>query len=259
MLLRCRRLIFIDFAALLLLSFVLVNTSAAQGTPASIVFDGVQVYSCQGDILEGFLALAVVDASGSPLDLASLPDVLFTFRTESTIVTELLPASVITGVSYGVTLPGMDGGSLEFTAALSPDYSVRSATLKINCATLAYEIIGGNSESGDGRLNPNAGDLLDVLYMGTDESGMPSIDVYQVDGDSGIYIGEFTYELFEPYLDAAPETNTELGTVDKATLYALTSGEFQINIGPDAEGKYGIVIFSGLPASSTRRSILELR
>lgn len=258
MLLRCRRLIFVDLAALILLSFVMVNTSAAQDTPASIVFNSIQISSCEADTLQGSVALSVVDSVGTPLDLSILPDVLLTFRSGSTIVTELLPATEITGVSFGVNIPGLGSGDVELTAALSPDYSVGSPTLRINCGTLGYEIIGLSSgESTDGRLNPNAGDLLNVLYRGTDDSGNPVIDVYDVDGTTGIYIGEFEYELFEPYLDEAPETNTELGSVDQATLYALTTGEFQINIGPDIEGKYGIIVFNRLPPTTIRRGILE--
>jgi hypothetical protein len=259
MLLRYRRLILIDLAALFFLSFVIVNTSSAQGEPASISFRSVQIYSCANDILEGYMALEVLDASGTPIDLSALPDVLFSFQTTAATVPALLPGDAISGISFGVSLPGVGSGNVDVTAALLPNYSVRSPVLKINCGTLQYEILSSSGESSDGRLNPNAGDLLDVLYIGRDDTGSPAIDVYRVDGDSGVFIGEFEYALFEPYLDTPPSTNTRLETIDKATLYALSSGEFQINIGPDAEGKYGIVIFSGLPPSSTRRSILELR
>jgi hypothetical protein len=260
MLLRYRRLILPELAALLLLSFIAINTTAAQGEPASIAIQAVQVTSCENDVVEGFIQLVVRDSAGSIVDVSGMSDFIITFSASGVVNTFTFPSSTVTGVDFGVSLPGVGTGSIDVTATLSADSSVGSPVLRINCGTLAYEILGSESGgSADGRLNPNAGDLLNVLYAGVDDSGNPVIDVYQVDGTTGIFVGEFDYELFELYLDAAPDTNTELGTVDQATLYALTTGEFQINIGPDVEGKYGIVIFSGLPPSSTRRGILELQ
>lgn len=46
---------------------------------------------------------------------------------------------------------------------------------------------------------------------------------------------------------AKPTEATLIETANGVSLYRLTSGEFQINIGPDAEGKVEVHIFSRMP------------
>jgi hypothetical protein len=41
----------------------------------------------------------------------------------------------------------------------------------------------------------------------------------------------------------APETNTLVEQAGTVALYKLTSGEWQVNSGPDAEGKVQVVVF----------------
>lgn len=263
MLFRYRRLLLADVTALLLLCFLTFNSRAVQNQPASIAFDIVRIDSCDNDIIEGTMVLTVLDSNGNIVDVSGTSDLTITFfslTSPSSAVanTFTVNASLLTSVSFGVSLPGVDVGNVEVVVRLTADPSVQSPILRIDCGTLSYDIIATQGSS-DGRLNPNAGDLINVLYRGTDEAGNPAIDVYRVDGDKGVYLGQFEYVLFEPYIGAPPAVNRRLAAIDKATLYALTSGEFQVNVGPDAEGKYGIVIFSGLPPTATRRSILELR
>jgi hypothetical protein len=101
----------------------------------------------------------------------------------------------------------------------------------------------------DGRLNRFHGDLISVLYRGT-VGGQPAIAVYGLDDESnGLLEGYFTLDDIAPYADSPPAENTAIRTIDQSTLYALTSGEFQINIGPDDEGKLYTVIFGGLPVA----------
>lgn len=257
---RCRRLIVTDIAALLLLFIVIVSQGNAQAAPDSIRFDLVEISACTSDVVEGRLVLSVRDQNGGVIDMSG-SDLELRFSTAGAVSLFHVSASASTSLTFGVALPGLGTGYADVLVILASDPSVQSPILRINCANLTYEIISSDGEvvSSDGRLNLNAGDLINVLYAGTDAQGKPAIDVYTVDGERGVYFGEFEYTLFEPYLDTPPAANTRIATVNKSTLYALSSGEFQINIGPDAEGKYGVVIFRGLPPTSARRSILELR
>ncbi len=263
MFLQVRRATIATFLLIAIISISVISVSAQPSSPnpASIRFDLVQITQCENDIVEGRLDLSVRDQAGNIVDVSGTSDLALRFSTSGAVSLFSVSASAgITSVTFGVDLPGLNTGQAEVTASLTADPSVQSPVLRINCGTLGYEIITGDGPgSGDGRLNPNAGDLLNVLYAGTDKSGKPVIDVYKVDGERGVYFDEFEYALFEPYLNAPPASNTRLASVDKATLYALASGEFQINIGPDAEGKYGVVIFRGLPPTAARRGILELR
>lgn len=51
-----------------------------------------------------------------------------------------------------------------------------------------------------------------------------------------------------------PETNTLIDSYYEFSLYRLTSGEFQLNVGPDAENKVFVIIWEGCPASNRRES-----
>lgn len=54
---------------------------------------------------------------------------------------------------------------------------------------------------------------------------------------------------------AQPEENTLLVSSADGyiNIYLLTTGEYQINIGPDAEGKVTVIIFTGLPRTNVYR------
>lgn len=125
-----------------------------------------------------------------------------------------------------------------------------SDTYRFFCDGTIINLGGGHSSLSDGRLNRFYGDLINVLYRGT-VGGMPAMLVYSLDADSnGLLAGAFTPEDIAPFVGAPPAENTAIRTIDRSTLYAITSGEFQINIGPDAENKVYTIIFNGLPVMS---------
>jgi hypothetical protein len=106
----------------------------------------------------------------------------------------------------------------------------------------------GEDAPRDARLNYANGDLINVLYRSTDSAGKGSVVVYSLDANSkGVYEGRFAYALFEPYLGNPPARNTLLGTIDQSSLYALTSGEFQIVVTDPLEGKTYTTIFTAFP------------
>lgn len=100
----------------------------------------------------------------------------------------------------------------------------------------------------DDRINWDMGDLNAVLYAREDNNGDPVIEVYRVGANGqGEFLGFITEDDLAPYVDNPPDVNTEIKAIGNVMLYALASGEFQVNIGPDGEGKVWSVIFDGLP------------
>jgi hypothetical protein len=101
------------------------------------------------------------------------------------------------------------------------------------------------------RLNYQNGDLIDALYVSTGSDGKGAIAVYAIDSSSaGRVAGVFEYALFEPYLETPPAENTLLGQINYSSLYALTTGEFQIVINDPLEPKSYTTVFSAFPVSS---------
>lgn len=89
------------------------------------------------------------------------------------------------------------------------------------------------------------------IHLGNDDNGNPSLDVYGINDDGeGYYQFSITQDLLAPYADNPPTQNTELASADNVTLYMLTTGEYQLNIGPDDEGKVRVIVFEGLPPTN---------
>jgi hypothetical protein len=107
---------------------------------------------------------------------------------------------------------------------------------------------GGSAEPPDNRLNWQRGDLLAVVYPAADDEGNPALHVYGVDANSqGEFLFAITQANLSPYQENPPVENTEIKVAGSTSLYMLTTGEFQLNIGPDAEGKVIVLIFDALP------------
>lgn len=90
----------------------------------------------------------------------------------------------------------------------------------------------------DGRLHPDAGAPVAVYCHDY------GIDVYSINADShGTLAFTATNEEIEAVGDS-PEVNTLIDAFGNIRLYRLTTGEFQINAGPDAEGKEYVLIWT---------------
>ena len=89
------------------------------------------------------------------------------------------------------------------------------------------------------------------VYVSTDDEGNESLDIYGInDEGEGYLLFDITQADFAPFVDNPPAQNTELESVDDVTLYILTTGEYQLNIGPDEEGKVRVIVFEGLPPTN---------
>lgn len=232
--------------------FILISLTpvSAAGDIVEIELADVNFVGCNGAVFEGSYRIVMKDESGAIVN-ASTPinnRRIYTTDNGTTAYSDARRADQV--IIFGEGLPGATITQGSVRVELVDDSSISSPTYVFDCATLTVSLVYG---SGDDRLNPNTGDLLLALYARYDRDGNPTVHVYQIGSDSqGVYIGQFAYSDFEPYLDEAPAENTEITSVDKATLYVLASGEFQIVIGPDAEGKVYSVIFTGLPPRHIR-------
>ena len=102
-----------------------------------------------------------------------------------------------------------------------------------------------------GRLNADLGDHIALIYNGTGANGEPEFHIFDVTGtgEKGDLLFAITYDEAAPYLATPPEQNTLIASQDGVACYALTTGEFQFNIGPDAEGREWALIVNALPAA----------
>lgn len=104
----------------------------------------------------------------------------------------------------------------------------------------------------DGRLNPLMGDTLAVAYPGVDDVGGMALNLYCINDNADVFFA------MQVTADDLPESTPAVNTLVKASpncnvaFYALSTGEYQINIGPDAEGKVYEVIFNGLGMDNAR-------
>jgi len=84
-------------------------------------------------------------------------------------------------------------------------------------------------------------DQCDIQILGVSDAGAEYEAMYLT--------GEELAELPE-----TPEENLLVDEYYEYTFYKLTSGEYQVNVGPDAEGKVYVVNFVGCPATDVRES-----
>jgi hypothetical protein len=105
----------------------------------------------------------------------------------------------------------------------------------------------------DGRVNCQGIEQYGVYTRDTTQDETCEIDVYRVVNDAGK--GELAFRVTEDDLADLPERPEENTLIDEdyeIALYLLTSGEFQVNAGPYAEGKVYTVVFKGCPAEKVR-------
>jgi hypothetical protein len=120
-------------------------------------------------------------------------------------------------------------------------------------ATYYYTYDCPNDAAPDDRINRHHGDTYAIIYPRRDDAGKPALHIYCVDpAGNGTLDLTVTQEMFDK-VPTPPSENTEVASTKclvPVSLYVLTTGEYQINIGPDIEGKMDIVIFTGLPPAN---------
>ncbi len=98
-------------------------------------------------------------------------------------------------------------------------------------------------------VNFNDSNVGVVIYKVEDEDGNTQMDVFDVTngGAHSSYLFSITPELLAPFAIEHPAENTLLASSGDVSVYILTTGEIQINAGPDREGKMHVKIFDGIP------------
>jgi len=164
----------------------------------------------------------------------AISDLVFRYSFSTMPYTPVRPWQMIAHDDYG---QGEELGSLIFDPA---DYGA--------CENLPYIGIQTGIDS-DPIADTSAQNT--AIYNSQDDDGNPSLDVYGIDDEGeGYYAFTITEADLAPFADNPPEENTEIMTVGNVALYVLTTGEYQLNIGPDEEGKVRVVIFNGLPPTN---------
>jgi len=150
----------------------------------------------------------------------------------------------------------LDGDTLRVSLTLSSSPAltpvVGSFEFSYNCST--GEIVHTVSYTGD-PINMGYGDSLVVLANGMDAQGSPDVEVWCLDPQGwASAIGIMIDKASLAALPAFPAANT---TIDKNNsclvpvgAYVLTTGEYQVTIGPDADGVVNQIIFTGLPPTN---------
>ncbi|MBK9125573.1 MAG: hypothetical protein IPM16_20945 [Chloroflexi bacterium] len=219
--------------AILILVTVGFTLPALAQPAGDVQFDGVTVASCNGTIMEGTLLLGATDTNGNPLIGETLE-----LRAGGTTIPFIFN---ITPMPFAIDVPSLASGPITMSVRIAGAPATESVTRIVGCGG---EIL---PQASDDRINAGYGDLLAVLYNAETSTG-PGIVVYVVDGTVGRSIGAYAGVLFQ--IDT-PRQNTIMAELGPTMLIALSSGEFQINIGPDAEGKVYEVILDELPGEAS--------
>ena len=127
---------------------------------------------------------------------------------------------------------------------LSPTFTFDPSVINEACAALPL--------FSPDPLNIGIGDTVVAIFPATDDDGDPALHVYAIDDEgNGSLALIITQGDLQPYANHPPDTNTELKSTDdsKITLYVLSTGEYQLNIGPDIAGNVQVIIFDGIPVT----------
>jgi len=105
-------------------------------------------------------------------------------------------------------------------------------------------------------LNKGHGDIYAHIYFGQDSAGYPSLFAWCVNEGEGSLVATVRQPDLQ-LIDALPSVDTLAQSYSgwpceaPVEFYVLTTGEYQVNIGPDGEGKVSVMVFSGLPPTGT--------
>ncbi len=94
----------------------------------------------------------------------------------------------------------------------------------------------------------NDSDLGVVLYKVQDDASNLKMDVYGLKNHGTE--SSFLFSISQDDLAAYPKhpaDNILLAEMDNVSVYLLTTGEIQVNAGPDSEGKMHVKILDGIP------------
>jgi hypothetical protein len=111
----------------------------------------------------------------------------------------------------------------------------------------------------EGEISFNDTDLGVVLHQASDANGNATLEVLDMHNNAtlGSVLFTVTHEDLVQFVDNLPVENTLLYSVGHVSVYVLTTGEIQMNVGPDSEGKIHVKIFDGIPWSHVYGYVIE--
>lgn len=218
-----------------------VHSTFAAGTAATAKVQFAGLRECSGALITGSITIGVYDANGTLLN-GTTPVSATVHATHSNGAVAPIPWDFVAGENYNFSfLVGSTPVVYATIVVVIDGTEVSSPLITVYCDGRVF--VG---QGGDSRINRNHCDLMAALY-----STARGIEVWMIEADSsGTYMGAFTTEDIAPFADAPPAVNTFVRTIWPASLEVLTTGELQIKIAPDAEGKSCTVVVDGIPVRS---------
>jgi len=183
--------------------------------------------------------------------------------TSPTAVTGTGSLDIFTGIGFGpATYPydfiitiRMYSEDTNFDNLLEPVGTILDEkVLSGECVSPGETSLGGANSSAffnpqDGRIHPDAAAPFAAYCT---EWGL---HVYGVNADGQGWLA-FTVDT-ETMNAETPAQNTVIAEAENIRLYQLTSGDFQINAGPDAEGKVYVLAWNGCPVEYSSAGTLD--
>lgn len=236
-----KRTIFLSIFALFIL---ITSSSLAAGAVKSLTVQQAGLTACNGPLIEGTITVAAYDSGGTLLNDA-VPLSAWVYANHSNGTVSPIAWDFLAGQAYNfaITAGSAPVTSVTLQVAAASNTSVVTPSVTIGCdGTVSFGGSGAVS-GGDLRLNRFHCDLTAALY-----STYRGIEVWEIQPDSsGLYQGAYTQDDIAEFAESAPESNTVIAEIWPTTLELLTTGELQIKIAPDDEGKSCAVILDAIP------------
>lgn len=230
------------YAAFRIVGFVLLTFSLVKPAQAAVRSSGCAdldgragnstgvAYTTTDNFFKGEVITVTVTASGSLVqaELGLQVTLITTFPGSSTIV-------VPNDGSFLFNLQSVPATNFDWSITCNP------------AAEGAGSKTGFEPQCADGRLNYNHCDKIAIYPIPDGESYGMHIYVVEPDG-----IGKLALVISARDLALLPKQPSHIGTSadGKVIVYRLASGEYQVNYGPDAEGKMFAFTFDGLPPTT---------
>lgn len=232
--------------SLVLLALLIVLPASAQPLPIELAgVDGFK-NSCDPGINVGGITVRVNQPGTVRLRGQAYAD----YYNETTVIGHSSGGGEL--VSFTANAPKLPENSVvQYTVTV--DNSSDAVYVAFNCTTGQFfleRVLGS-----DGRLYAGE-DLPVVIYPKLTRSGEPFLDFYTVNANGR---GERSLRVSAETLADLPEKparNTRIASTRDglATLYKLTSGEFQVNYLPNEEGRIYVVIFDSVSPAHIYRA-----
>lgn len=130
---------------------------------------------------------------------------------------------------------------------------IAESMLMVNCSDVPTNLDDSLPDCTDGRLTYTLCQPLVVYPVISDDGVGMTIYLVSRGSDVGQFMLYIPAETFEALPDQVPANCTIDSSEDgRVVVYRLTSGEYQVSVGPDEEGKVFAYIFTDLTSAPVR-------